>query len=225
MTTPARTREHIVGVYRKRARHYDLTAYLYYLLGAREWAYRRRALQALRLHPGDTVVEIGCGTGRNFPLLQAAVGPEGRIIGVDLTDAMLARARRRVQARGWRNVSLVQADALQFQFPAGVNAILSTFALSIMPGCAEIIAHGCGALTHGGRWVVLDIKAPQDAPRWLELVELAALRPYAVTEELGRSRPWEAIRAAMETHLDDFSWAEIFFGFAYLAAGTREADR
>jgi len=43
-----------------------------------------------------------CGTGLNFPLLQAAVGPAGRIIGVDLTDAMLDGARRRVERNGWK---------------------------------------------------------------------------------------------------------------------------
>ncbi len=86
----------IVDIYRKRAKHYDVSANLYYLIGFREYAYRRKAVAALKLQPGDTVVEIGCGTGLNFPLLQQAVGPEGRLIGVDLTDSMLEQARQRV---------------------------------------------------------------------------------------------------------------------------------
>ena len=90
------------ALYRKRARNYDWTANLYYLIGYREWAYRRRAVAALHLGLGDTVVEMCCGTGLNFPLLQAAVGPAGRIIGVDLTDAMLDGARRRVERNGWK---------------------------------------------------------------------------------------------------------------------------
>jgi len=53
-------------------------------------------LKALDLHPGDTVVEVGCGTGLNISLLQSEVGPEARIIGVDLTDSMLERARKRM---------------------------------------------------------------------------------------------------------------------------------
>jgi len=60
---------------------------------------------------GDTVIDMACGTGLNFSLLQKAVGPGGRIVGVDLTDAMLARAQDRIKANGWSNVSLVQADA------------------------------------------------------------------------------------------------------------------
>ncbi|RJQ48340.1 MAG: methyltransferase domain-containing protein [Nitrospiraceae bacterium] len=84
------------ALYRRRAKHYDVTANFYYLIGFREQAYREKAVQALDFQSGDTVVEIGCGTGLNFSLLQNYVGPEGKIIGVDLTDAMLEQAGRRV---------------------------------------------------------------------------------------------------------------------------------
>lgn len=90
----------VMNLYRKRARRYNFTANLYYLAGFREWAYRQRAVEALNLQQGDTVVEIGCGTGLNFSLLHQAVGPTGRVIGVDLTDAMLAQARQRVAENG-----------------------------------------------------------------------------------------------------------------------------
>ncbi len=77
------TRSELKDLYRRRAKRYDFTANLYYLVGFREWSYRKKAVAALRLRPGDTVVEIGCGTGLNFGLLQTAVGPSGRIIGVE----------------------------------------------------------------------------------------------------------------------------------------------
>ena len=217
-------RGHVVGVYRDRARRYDITAKLYYLCGFPQRTYRRKAVRALRLRPGDTVVEIGCGTGLNFSLLEQQIGPEGRIIGVDLTDAMLAQARRRVQAHGWSNVSLIQADALEFQFPAGVDGILSTFALSLVPECAEVIAHGASALSPGARWVVLDTKPPQRAPGWLAKAWVSVVRPFAVTDELLMTRPWEAIRGEMQDRLTDFSWSELFFGFAFLATGVRDAE-
>ena len=222
MIEPADPREHVIGVYRDRAKRYDLTAKLYYLFGFPQRSYRRQAVQALRLRPGSSVVEIGCGTGLNFSLIQQQIGPDGRLVGVDLTDAMLARAQRRVEQRGWSNVSLVQADALEYQFPAGVDAILSTFALSLVPECAEVITHGCAALAPGGRWAVLDSKPPETAPGWLARGWLESVRPFAVTDEVLASRPWEAIRAAMQARLVDFSWAELFFGFAFLAAGTSD---
>lgn len=222
MTGPSDTRQHVLGVYRDRARHYDLATRLYYLLGYPHRIYRRRAVQALRLRPGDTVVEIGCGTGLNFGLIEGAIGPEGRIVGVDLTDAMLAKARRRVQASGWGNVTLSEADALEFEFPTAVNGIISTYALSLVPECAEVIARGREALAPGGRWAVLDVKLPQDAPRWLERVGMAAVRPFAVTDEWMARRPWETVHEAMDAELAEFSWEELFLGFAYLAAGTQD---
>jgi ubiquinone/menaquinone biosynthesis C-methylase UbiE len=213
------TREHIVETYRHRARLYDITARLYYLVGYPQWVHRRKAVEALRLGPGDTVVEIGCGTGLNFPLLQQAVGPEGRIVGVDLTDAMLAQAQRRIRARGWTNVSLVQSDAVEFEFPDGVDAIVSTYALSLVPECSDVVAHGARALSAGGRFAVLDLMVPENAPRWLAQVGVAAVSPFGATEEWTSRRPWDAIRAAMQAELSDVSWTELFFGVAYLAVG------
>lgn len=102
-----------------------------------------------------------------------AGGPEGRIVGVDLTDAMLAEAERRIDAHGWRNVTLIQADVLELELPTGVDAILSTYALSLVPQCAEVIARGCEALAPGGRWVALDPKLPESAPGWVAPLALA----------------------------------------------------
>jgi ubiquinone/menaquinone biosynthesis C-methylase UbiE len=219
-----RTRERLIETYRKKAKHYDITSRLYPAPGYPQRVQRLRAVQALGLHAGDTVIDIACGTGLNFPLLERAIGPGGRIVGVDLTDAMLARAQRRIEASGWGNVSLVQADAADFDFPAGADAILSTYALSQVPQCAEVIAHGAAALSGGGRWVVLDLKLPGSTPRWLAQAGTAAVRPFAAIDEWIMRRPWEAIRAAMQEELDDLSWTELCFGTAFLAAGSRAPD-
>jgi len=86
----------IAELYRKRAVNYDFTANLYYLIGFREYAYRRIAVEALSLKRGDTVVEIGCGTGLNFGLIEQQIGPKGKLIGVNLTEQMLAKAHKRI---------------------------------------------------------------------------------------------------------------------------------
>jgi demethylmenaquinone methyltransferase/2-methoxy-6-polyprenyl-1,4-benzoquinol methylase len=216
-----RTREHLIETYRKKAKHYDITSRLYPAPGYPQRGQRLRAVQALGLRAGDTVIDMACGTGLNFALLQKAVGPGGRIVGVDLTDAMLAVAQDRIEANGWRNISLVQADAAGFDFPAGVNAILSTYAMTQVPECAEVIAHGAAALSDGGRWVVLDLKVPDRAPGWLATPVTAVVRPFASIDEWLMRRPWAAIRAAMQEELADPSWTELFFGTAFLAAGSR----
>jgi demethylmenaquinone methyltransferase/2-methoxy-6-polyprenyl-1,4-benzoquinol methylase len=215
------TQERLIETYRKKARHYDVTSRLYPAPGYPQRGQRRRAVQALGLRRGAHVVDMACGTGLNFALLQERIGPEGRIVGVDLTDAMLARAEQRVEAHGWSNVSLVQADAAAYEFPGKVDAILSTYALTQVPECREVIAHGAAALSAGGRWVVLDLKVPDNAPRRLAQLGVAAVRPFAGIEEWMTRRPWEAIRAAMAEELTDPTWTELFMGTAFIAAGSR----
>jgi ubiquinone/menaquinone biosynthesis C-methylase UbiE len=218
------TRERLIETYRKKAKHYDLTSRLYPAPGYPQRAQRVLAIQALGLRTGDSVVDVACGTGLNFSLIQEAIGPGGQIIGVDLTDAMLAQARDRVQANGWSNVSLVQADVAEFDFPSEVDAILSTYALSQVPECAEVIAHGAAALSAGGRWAVLDLKVPDNTPRWLTQLGVAMVRPFAGIAEWTMRRPWEAIRVAMHEELADPSWTELFFGTAFLSAGSCRSD-
>jgi ubiquinone/menaquinone biosynthesis C-methylase UbiE len=215
------TRERLIETYRRKAKHYDITSRLYPVPCYPERAQRLRAVQALGLRAGGTVIDIACGTGLNFPLIEEVIGPDGRIVGVDLTDAMLARAQHRIEANGWSNISLVQTDAVDFDFPTEVDAILSTYALSHVPECAQVIARGAAALSGGGRWVVLDLKAPHNTPGWLAQLGTAIVRPFASIDEWIMRRPWETIRAAMQEELADLSWTELCFGSAFLAAGSR----
>jgi len=138
----------LIALYQKQAKDYDQSG----IHGLD--AFRGEAVKRLALKRGDLVVDIGCGTGLNFPWLQEAVGPQGRIIGVDLTDAMLEQARLRVAKAGWKNVELVQADAASYEFPAQVNGMLSTFALTFVPQVPQVNQNGCRALAPLGRWAV-----------------------------------------------------------------------
>lgn len=213
------SKNEVVDIYRKRAKRYDFTANLYYLMGFREWDYRRRAVEALGLRAGDTVVEIGCGTGLNFALLQEAVGPTGRIIGVDLTDAMLEQARQRVADNHWSNVELVHSDAAKYRFPEGVDGILSTFALTLAPEYDRVIQRGSQALAGGGRWVILDFKM---ASGWLaSLAPFLAYvtAPFGVRLEMADRHLWESI----ERYLPASRMTEYYGGFVYLSVGERSA--
>ena len=70
---------------------------------------------------------------------------------------------------------------------------------------------------------MLDLEAPDSAPRWLARLAIALVRPFASIDDWIVRRPWEAIRAAMQDRLTDLSWSELFFGTAFLAAGSRGA--
>lgn len=211
------SKKEIIDLYRKRAKHYDFTANLYYLLGFREQAYRHKAIKALNLHQGDTVVELGCGTGLNFPLLEKEVGAQGRIIGVDLTDAMLDKARQRTIQNGWSNVELAQSDVALYQFPSGIDGVISTFALTLSPEFDKIIQNGCKALNPAKRFVILDFKMPSG---WLSrLAPLAVFltRPFGVTRDLADRHPWESIGKYMK----NTSLVEFYGGFIYIAMGEK----
>lgn len=181
-------------MYRKRAGNYDITANLYYLLGFREWAYRKMAVNALSLNSGNTVVEIGCGTGLNFPLLQRIVGSEGKVIGVDLTDDMLDKAKKRIDKNNWSNVELVECDAANYKFPDVLDGIISTFAITLIPEYDQIIKNGSEALALGKRFVILDFKMPSNWLSFLAPLAVFIMSPFGVSIEMANRRPWESMK-------------------------------
>ncbi len=218
------SQEDVVHAYRKRAGRYDRAVTFFDLFrpfGFDIPAWRREAVRALDLKPGDTVVEIGCGTGLNFPLLQEAVTPEGKIIGVELSEAMLSQARQRVADNGWKNVELVHTDAAWFEFPANVGGILSTFVLILIPECGQIVSRGCEALAPGRRWAVLDMAWPRSFPLWWRHM-LFFLKSYGVTEETLKRRPWDIVWETLQQQLVDVTRRSYWMGFFYLATGRRE---
>ena len=119
---------------------------------------RRRAISAMALRPGDTVVDMGTGTGANLRYLREAVGAEGQVIGIDVSPRMLAKARGRVQAEGWSNVTLLEGDVRDPPIGGPVDGILSTFVVVMYadPGplvetWAELVEDGALANLYAGR--------------------------------------------------------------------------
>jgi demethylmenaquinone methyltransferase/2-methoxy-6-polyprenyl-1,4-benzoquinol methylase len=213
----ALAQQQIRQLYRRRAGNYDFAANLYYLIGFREAKYRKMAVAALNLRPGDTVVELGCGTGLNFGYLLDAVGETGRVMGVDMTDAMLEQARWRVAQHGWHNVNLIQADAADYALPGGVAGVLSTFALTLVPAFEQVIARAAQALAPAGRLVVLDFKQPQQWPLWVVKLGVWLTRPFGVTLDLAQRKPWLAMRRVFP----ELRMQEYFGGFVYIATGSK----
>jgi ubiquinone/menaquinone biosynthesis C-methylase UbiE len=118
---------------------------------------RRRAVVALGLKPGDVVLEIGAGSGRNFPYLIEAVGPTGRVIAVDASAGMLAEARRLVDREGWSNVELLQQDAGEMQLDRDLDGVLFSLSYSAIPDPRPALARAWERLRPSARVVVLDM--------------------------------------------------------------------
>jgi demethylmenaquinone methyltransferase/2-methoxy-6-polyprenyl-1,4-benzoquinol methylase len=193
----------------------ELVSRLAYVIGFRDAAYRQKTVDALRLSEGDRVVEIGCGTGRNLPLLERAVGGAGTIIAVDASAAMLARARKRIARHGWANVELVHADAASYAFPSGIDGVISTYTMVVIAEYDRVIERACRALTAGKRIAVLDQKLPSGrAARLVPLVDVLS-RPIEYSQMVGERRVWESVRR----HAGNVRIDEFYFGFVYLAVG------
>jgi ubiquinone/menaquinone biosynthesis C-methylase UbiE len=125
---------------------------------------RRRAVAALGLKLGDTVLEMGAGTGRNFPYLVEAVGPSGAVIGVDASPGMLAEARKLIERNGWPNVELLQQDATQLEVDRDVDGVLFSLSYSAMPEPRPALARAWERLRPSSRVVVMDMGLTQGGP-------------------------------------------------------------
>lgn len=156
----------------------------------------------LDLHEGSVVLDLGCGTGLNFPLLAEAVGPGGMIIGLDSSPHMLEVARRRIRRRGIPNVVLIEADAVGFDASLinrelaaagrhdGVDAFFASYALSVFPSWREAWDSCRGVLRPGGRIGVVDMQAPRGAAAILSPV--AHLACWLGGSDI-HAHPWTAV--------------------------------
>lgn len=183
-----------------------------YLLG-NERRLRQETIDALHLQPGQTVLDVGCGTGRNFPLILEKIGPAGKLVGVDYTTDMLARAQERVEREGWENVELIQGDAARIELGRTFDAALSTLAISVIPDYRGALERMLVHVKSDGYLAIGDAKR---SSRWYG-------RPFNwVADLLGNGaagmtsrRPWEPMRKM----LGNFYYQEWFVGFFFVAAG------
>ncbi|WP_255194284.1 class I SAM-dependent methyltransferase [Natronobeatus ordinarius] len=120
---------------------------------------RRRAAIACRLEPGDTVVEMGCGTGANLPYLRERVGPDGIVIGIDFTGPVLERAR--ASTAEYDNVHVVRGDATAPPVLEGVDAVLATFVVGMLPDPAGAVDDWCALVGPGGHVVLANAARSQ----------------------------------------------------------------
>ena len=198
-----------LDLYRAHAAGYDASA-------ERTMPLRRRTVAKLALRPGDTVLDVACGTGLSFALLQQGVGADGRIVGVELSPDMLARARARCESEGWHNVALIEAAMEGAAIPGTVDAVLFNFTHDVLRSPAAL-AHIFAAARPGARVAVAGMKL---APWWLaplNLVVRAKARPYMTTFE-GLERPWNLLAG----YLERFEWEPVMFGTGYIGWGAAQ---
>jgi SAM-dependent methyltransferase len=154
------------------------------LLGTVTWPVSLRMAAVAEIGPGQRVLDVGCGMGD--PTLQVAVlvGPHGRVVGLDLSEAMLAAARERAAALGLAHVEFRAGDVRSAPLePEGFDAVLGRWSLIFLADVVAVLARLRAALVPGGRIAVAGW-APPDSNPWFTIAmeEAAALRPVAAPD-------------------------------------------
>jgi ubiquinone/menaquinone biosynthesis C-methylase UbiE len=121
---------------------------------------RRTAVARLGLGRGDSVLEIGCGTGNSLAHLRDAVGPQGHVCGVDISTGMLRRARKLCDANRWRNVEVRECDGADYLAPRPLDGVLFSLSYNTMPHHRAVLRNAWDQLRPGGRLVIMDAKVP-----------------------------------------------------------------
>lgn len=189
--------------------------------------YRRRAVDAMALTPGDVAVDVGCGPGDNLPHLERAVGPDGTVLGLDASRRMLRLADR----RNLRSVQLIRGDAARAPLSGPFDGVLATFVVTLFEDPGAVIDGWWSRLGPGGRLVLLNLAPARgrlSVP--LNLGLLAGLALSTPTREaLDRSllaELDERVTAAHRTladRADRVHHHEAFNGSVRIAVGVRAA--
>jgi demethylmenaquinone methyltransferase/2-methoxy-6-polyprenyl-1,4-benzoquinol methylase len=172
---------------------------------------RARAIEALGLHPGETVLDAGCGTGWCLPMLSERVGPSGRVIGFDPSPEMLAIARSR---QGARSAAYLEAAAETVRLPAAPDAILFSYTHDLIRSRAAL-ENLLGQARPGCRVAATSTKlyAPWLFPaNWYLVV---THRAY-ITNFESLAAPW----SLLAEYLDDFRVETGPMTQHYVATGT-----
>ncbi|MBC8056395.1 MAG: class I SAM-dependent methyltransferase, partial [Rhizobiales bacterium] len=163
--------------------------------------------------------DAGCGTGLSLPLLRAAVGPRGDVVGIEQCPEMLTRARACIAQRGWRNVRLIEASVEDAAIGLRADAALFHFTHDILRAPAAI-DNVLAALRPRASVVACGLKW---APPWAWPVNAfvwgAAL--HSASSLAGLDAPW----SLLARHLDAFDLDSTLLGGAvYIAHGTTHQE-
>jgi S-adenosylmethionine-diacylgycerolhomoserine-N-methlytransferase len=200
------------GVYRWQRHIYDLTR-KYYLLG------RDRLIAGLDMPAGGTVLELGCGTGRNI-ILAARRYPGACLFGLDISSEMLETAGAAIARDGLSaRVRLAKGDATDFNAEElfgieNFDRIFVSYSLSMIPGWEKTVSAALAALSPNGSLHIVDFGQQEGLPDWFRTLLRGWLRKFHVA-------PRESLREVLESESRragaSFRFRTLYRGYAWLA--------
>jgi arsenite methyltransferase len=111
-----------------------------------------------RLAPGERVLDLGCGAGTDSLVAAQMVGPEGRVTGIDMTPAMLAKARAAAAELGATNIEFLESEAEQLPFADdSYDVVVSNGVIDLIPDKDAVFAEIHRVLRPGGRMQIADV--------------------------------------------------------------------
>ncbi len=146
------------------------------MTGGLDESWRRKAVKAAAISEGGSALDIACGTGKLTFALARVAGPGGRVVGLDLSPAMLVEARR--AAGDMPGVEFELGNALALPFPDGTfDAATIAFGMRNLASFEEGFAEMARVVRSGGRVVCLELSTPR--PRWFGRAYLSVFRVFA----------------------------------------------
>jgi ubiquinone/menaquinone biosynthesis C-methylase UbiE len=197
-----------IASYRTLAAGYDASS-------QRETPLRLRTIDLLHLAPGLRVLDVACGTGLSFAPLVERTGANGRVVGIEVSPAMAALARERIERAGWRNVDLIVGDVATA--PLGdmpFDAALFHYTHDVLQS-PEALAHLFRHIRPGACVAAAGLKTTHPLLVPLNLSAWWRGRRYRTTDANLRT-PW----IHLLQWVPDFTWQATYFGTGYIGAGT-----
>lgn len=186
----------------------------------REAEIRRRAVETLDASADERVIEIGCGRGTGFERIEADVGENGRIVGLDASTGMVCASRARVLRQAWERVDVVRGDAREPPFPSGVfDAAYAAMALSAVPDPERAVEGAADVLRPGGRFVVLDARPFREWPWRLVNPAVVPTAEYATNWV-----PDVDVVATLRREFDDVDVTEFNAGSMFVARASLDDE-
>lgn len=202
--------------YKFQRHFYDLTR-KYYLLG------RDTMLERMQVPPNGTVLEVGCGTGRNL-IKAAKLYPDAQLFGIDISDEMLKTAQANISKAGLeKRIRLAKGDATDFSALdlfdlESFDRVFISYALSMIPPWGATLQHAASVLSGRGSLHIVDFGQQERLPKWFRALLFSWLRKFHV---IPRAQFGSFLDTVAETKGLTAHYETLFRGYAVLGSLSR----